>query len=327
MGDPAGVGPELCLKLLADPANYQRCIPLLFGDAEVLRRVASILGLAMPATITPLEHVAWHNASEPMVVDLAAVGAASIEPGVVDATTGAASYRYVTAAIDAAMSGHVDAVCTGPINKEALQAAGIPFPGHTELLADRTKADRVCMLLTSNEISCCFVTGHVGYADVLDLLNQQRITDTIELAAQAMMRLRGRAPRIVVCGLNPHSGERGLFGGGEEERIIAPAVARAKKNGLDVEGPLPPDTAFLPWRRAQTDVYVCMYHDQGSIPLKALAFDVAVNVTLGLPIVRTSVDHGTACDIAWQGTAKVSSLREAVQLAAALSQDTVVQPH
>ncbi len=212
----------------------------------------------------------------------------------------------------------MDAIATAPINKESLHAAGIPFPGHTEILADRLKPERHCMMLTSEAITCSLVTVHVGYREVPALLTTESVLATIELTAAAMERMRGRKPRLLVCGLNPHAGEHGLFGDREEERIIAPAIGAAKAKGIDVDGPLPPDTAFLPKYRKAADAYVCMYHDQGLIPLKALAFEDAVNVTLGLPIVRTSVDHGTAFDIAWKGVADPSSLFRAVELAAKL---------
>jgi 4-hydroxythreonine-4-phosphate dehydrogenase len=171
-------------------------------------------------------------------------------------------------------------------------------------------------------LTCTFVTVHVGYAEVPQLLTQERILDVIELTAEAMRRLHGRDPRLVVCGLNPHAGEHGLFGQREEERLIVPAIEAARARGLNVEGPLPPDTAFLPWKRRATDAFVCMYHDQGHIPVKALAFDSAVNTTLGLPIIRTSVDHGTACDIAWQGKARPDSLYAALRLATRLVGET-----
>jgi 4-hydroxythreonine-4-phosphate dehydrogenase len=181
------------------------------------------------------------------------------------------------------------------------------------------QVDRWCMMLTSPEITCSFVTAHVGYYEVPSLLTSERILEVIELTASAMRRLRGHEPRLVCCGLNPHAGEDGLFGQREEERIIAPALEQARARGIQIEGPLPPDTCFLTWRRAQTDAYICMYHDQGHIPLKALAFDTAINTTLGLPVIRTSVDHGTAFDIAWQGIASPSSLYAAVRLAGQLA--------
>ena len=200
-----------------------------------------------------------------------------------------------------------------------MHAAGHRFPGHTEIFAERMKAPRSCMMLTSPELTCSFATVHVGYHEVPGLLTVQRILDVIELTSDAMRRIRSREPKLVVCGLNPHAGENGLFGQREEERFIKPAVDAARAQGLDIEGPLPPDTAFLPGRRQRTDAFICMYHDQGHIPLKALAFDSAINTTLGLPVIRTSVDHGTAFDIAWQGKANPNSLFEAVLLAAKLS--------
>lgn len=305
MGDPAGIGPELCLRLLTSEHVQQICTPIIFGDRGVLRRVAKQLG--------------WPAPQHDLVRDHAAIDAGSVEPGKVSAECGRAAYTYVTSAIDEALAGRVDAIATGPLHKEALHAAGVPFPGHTEILASRTNSERVCMMLTSDAITCSLVTVHIGYREVPGLLTRERILETIELTAQAMRQLRGREPRLLVCGLNPHAGEHGLFGDGEEERLIAPAIAKARSRGIDVTGPLPPDTAFLPKYRQAADAYVCMYHDQGLIPLKALAFDEAVNVTLGLPIVRTSVDHGTAFDIAWRGVADVSSFIKAVELAAKLA--------
>lgn len=306
MGDPAGVGPELCLRLIRNEEARTLCEPIVYGDLALLRRVA--------------EHLNWPAPDPSNVHDLAAIGAGAgaLVPGRVAATCGAAAYRYFTAAIDDALAGRVDAIATAPLHKEALHAAGFPFPGHTEILASRTSAERSCMMLTAEAITCSLVTVHVGYREVPALLTTERIGDTIELTADAMRRIRGREPRLLVCGLNPHAGEHGLFGDREEERVIAPAIEAARAKGIDVRGPLPPDTAFLPKYRAACDAYVCMYHDQGLIPLKALAFEDAVNVTLGLPIVRTSVDHGTAFDIAWQGVADVSSLIQAVKLAVKL---------
>lgn len=311
MGDPAGVGPELCLRLLAEPALQALCAPVIFGDAPLLRRVAAHCGLPFSANVfDTLEQVSGAG-----VLEVQALGDAVVQPGQVSADTGRAACAYVEAAIAAALAGRVDAVVTCPLHKEALRAAGVPFPGHTELLAARTRSTRTCMMLTSEDITCAFVTAHVGYHEVPGLLSVERILEVIEMSAEAMARLRGRSVQVVVCGLNPHAGEHGLFGQSEEERFITPAIEQARAQGLAVVGPLPPDTAFLPERRATTDVFVCMYHDQGHIPLKALAFDRAVNVTLGLPIVRTSVDHGTALDIAWQGKANPGSLYAAVRLA------------
>lgn len=304
MGDPAGVGPELCLRLLTNENVRRIAEPIVYGDRSVLDRVATCLGWPMPQA----ERIRDHGAIE----------AQTLEPGKVAAACGQAAFKYIEAAISDALAGKVDAIATGPINKESLHAAGVPYPGHTEILAAATKSDRTCMMLTSGAITCSLVTVHVGYREVPTLLSTERILDTIQLTAAAMRRLRGREPRLIVCGLNPHAGEHGLFGEHEEERLIAPAIAAANASGIEAIGPLPPDTAFLPKHRAECDAYVCMYHDQGLIPLKALAFEEAVNVTLGLPIVRTSVDHGTAFDIAWRGEADVSSFVKAVELAVKL---------
>ena len=328
MGDPAGIGPELCLQVLCDQALLQRCVPIVFGDRGILQRVASQLGRASDPTpyqiVSPSEWTATcHQIDGPCLLDLDAIAAHTLVPGTVNAATGQAAYAYINASIDAALSGQVDAVTTGPIHKEAIRAAGVPYPGHTEIYAAKTGADRACMMLTSNELTCSFVTTHVGYRDVPKLLSQQRIYEVIRLSHDAMSRLRGRTPKLVVCGLNPHAGESGLFGGQEEERLIIPAIEQACEEGIDIEGPLPPDTAFLPKRRRETDCFVCMYHDQGHIPLKALAFDLAVNITLGLPIIRTSVDHGTALDIAWQGKAEVTSMIEAIDLATRLARSQI----
>jgi 4-hydroxythreonine-4-phosphate dehydrogenase len=315
MGDPAGIGPEICLHLLNDPAIAALCTPIVFGDASVLRRVAAQLQLAFTAPVV----AKLDELTGPAVFDLRVVDGATVVPGKVSAACGEAAFRYVIAAIEAGLAGTVDAVATGPLNKEAMHAAGHKYPGHTEIFAERMQAPRSCMMLTSPELTCSFATVHVGYHEVPGLLSVRRILDVIELTADAMRRIRGRAPRLAVCGLNPHAGENGLFGQREEERFIAPAIAAARAQGLQIEGPLPPDTAFLPQRRRATDAFICMYHDQGHIPLKALAFDSAINTTLGLPVIRTSVDHGTAFDIAWQGKANPASLGQAVRLAAQLA--------
>jgi 4-hydroxythreonine-4-phosphate dehydrogenase len=321
MGDPAGVGPEICLRLLADATTLECCIPVIFGDLAVLERCARQTRLLPPRRA--VSRANWpeihRGLDEPAVLDLTAMDTAFLQPGTVNAATGHAAFHYIEAAIAAALAGEVAAVVTAPIHKEALRAAGVPYPGHTEIFADKTHAARSCMMLTSPELTCSFVTAHVGYGEVPGLLSVNRILDVIELTAAALRRIRRRAPRLVVCGLNPHAGEHGLFGNGEEDRFIIPAIEAAIAKGVAIEGPLPPDTAFLAGRRRQTDAYICMYHDQGHIPLKALAFDDAVNVTLGLPIIRTSVDHGTACDIAWQAKANPSSLFQAVKLAAHLA--------
>jgi len=322
MGDPAGVGPEICLRLLNNADLARECVPVVFGDADLLQRVAEKLELPFNAPV--ITQADWpqrsHEVRAPSVLDLRCVDAAAVTPGKVDARCGDAAFRYVLAAIAAGLAGEVDAITTAPLNKEALHAAGHKYPGHTEIFAERMRAERSCMTFFADELTCSLVTVHIGYHEVPAALTTQRILDVIELTADAVRRQRGRAPCLAVLGLNPHAGEHGLFGRGEEERIIAPAIEAARQAGLNIVGPLPPDTAFLPARRRETDAFICMYHDQALIPMKALAFDSAVNTTLGLPVVRTSVDHGTAFDIAWQGKASAANLFAAVRLAAKLSQ-------
>jgi 4-hydroxythreonine-4-phosphate dehydrogenase len=321
MGDPAGVGPEICLAAIGNGDLARVAVPIVFGDRDVLDRAAAQVGAKLDAA--RLTRAEWterlSNIHGPTVVDLAAIPTDWVTPGVASSATGRASFSYVDAAIDAALAGRVDAVVTAPVCKEALHAAGIRFPGHTEYFAERCGSSRWCMMQYSDQITCSFVTVHVGYKDVPELLSQSRILEVIELTAESLERIRGHQPRLAVCGLNPHAGEHGLFGEREEERLIAPAIDAARQKGIHVEGPLPPDTAFLPAKRQATDGFVCMYHDQGHIPIKALAFETAVNTTLGLPIVRTSVDHGTAFDIAWQGRANPSSLFCAIRLAVKLA--------
>jgi len=305
MGDPAGVGPEICLRLLADEKTMSEVDVLVYGDLSILVACAHKLDLPAPDLSR--------------VRDLAHSTVDHIEIGTVSKRAGLAAASYILAAIDDALAGHVSGIVTAPVNKEALHEAGILYPGHTEMFADHMKADRTCMLQVSDAITASFVTCHCGIHSVPDLITPERVLEVIELTHEAMIRIRGKAPLLVACGLNPHAGEHGLFGNNEEEEKIIPALEEARAKGIQIEGPLPPDTVFIPQNREKFDATICMYHDQGHIPLKALAFDVAVNTTLGLPIPRTSVDHGTAFDIAWQGKANPSSLTEAVKLCAKLA--------
>ena len=317
MGDPAGVGPEICLDLLNDPEILNTCQPVIFGDLTILKACARQTGKVLNTPALQLEEIT--DSSPSGIIDLGILKPNELNPGIADARTGRATYEYVVSAIDACLAGQVDAVVTCPANKEAMQAAGITQPGHTEIFAERTGTKDFCMAFFSETISCSLVTVHVGYYEVPGLLSVEQINQVISLTREAHRNLLGREPKLAVCGLNPHAGEKGLFGRGEEEAIIIPAIERARAEGADIVGPLPPDTAFTPKRRETVDAYICMYHDQALIPVKALAFDQAVNVTLGLPIIRTSVDHGTALDIAWQGQADPSSLKAAVRLAARMA--------
>lgn len=304
IGDPAGVGPELALRACADPAVAALCEPVVVGSRALLARVAQRLALPLPARI-----------DEPPVPGF---DPAAVEPGRIAAANGAAAAAWIDAAIAGCRAGRYAAMTTCPIHKQALHLAGVPFPGHTEMLADRCGVSGgEAMMLYSARIAVALVTVHQSLLSVPAALTPERIVRIGRQFAESLRRLRGRPPRLAVLGFNPHAGEGGLFG--DEERAIVPAVYELLQLGIDAEGPLPPDTAFTPAKRERYDGWLCMYHDQALIPFKALAFDEGVNVTLGLPIVRTSVDHGTAFDIAWQGSASHASLIEAVALAARLA--------
>jgi len=293
-GDPAGVGPELALKVLAHPP----CPNLkVLGCRNFLRQIAEKLSLPFSPT---------------QIIDLPLNG--HVTQGEISARAGRHSFTCLEAAVEGALSGDYAGVVTNPIHKEAWHLAGLPYPGHTEYLVEKTNSPRHAMMLTSDEITCSLVTTHVALADVAGLLKADRILEVIVLTHEAISAIRGRPARLAMPGLNPHAGEGGLFGR-EEIDLIIPVLEKARAMGIDIRGPLSPDTAFLPSLRKEIDAYVCTYHDQGLIPLKTLAFDLGVNVTLGLPIVRTSVDHGTAFDIAGKGIASTTSLIEAVALA------------
>jgi 4-hydroxythreonine-4-phosphate dehydrogenase len=321
LGDPAGIGPEICLHALREPAVLKRCVPVLFGDAAVLKRVAKAIGIpsAKSLTVSASELAKISRINRPLIVDCAAIDAANITPGKISTACGRAGYRYIEQAIQAALAGKIDGVVTAPIHKESLHLAGVKFPGHTEIFTALTKAKCSCMMLYSDKLTVSMVTTHIGYHEVPKNLSIERVLNVIELTAQAMKQILRREPRLGVCGLNPHAGEHGLFGQREEEELVVPAVRRARKKGIDVTGPLVPDAAFTTNMRKQFDAMVTLYHDQGHIPFKMLAFDTGVNITLGLPIIRTSVDHGTAFDIAWQGKADPTSLFSAIRVAVELA--------
>jgi 4-hydroxythreonine-4-phosphate dehydrogenase len=302
MGDPAGIGPELCLRILA--RNPESCRLQVYGNTTILQRVAQCANIPLPP-----------NA---VIVDDPELDANEVIPGTAQAICGAAAARAITTAVRDAQDGKINALVTAPINKSALHAAGVSYPGHTEMLAECTHTPEVCMLMASKDMNVCLVTTHLALRNVPDRITQNRIETTIKLANQAMQQKGIPHPRITVCGLNPHAGEAGAFGR-EEEQVILPAVQSMQRKSYTITGPLPADTAFIPEIRKKTDVYIVMYHDQGLIPFKMLAFETGVNVTLGLPIIRTSPDHGTAFDIAWQGKANDTSMHQAVLLAAQLA--------
>ena len=311
MGDPSGVGPEIVLQRAAAGA-LAGC--LVVGDISILRAGADLLGLDVslePVALVESTRTAVAPPGVVPVLDLGLLDAADHRPGRLDAASGAAARGYVVAATRAALAGLVDAVVTMPMNKEATQLSDPAFVGHTELIAAECGVQRYSMMLVAGDLAVTHVSTHVSLHEAIRRVTTARVSEVIELTHATLVRFHEH-PRIAVCGLNPHAGEHGLFGD-EDERSIAPAIAWARSVGIDATGPHPADTVFhQAVHRHRYDAIVCMYHDQGHTPMKLLAFESGVNVTIGLPIVRTSVDHGTAFDIAWQGTAFTGSLDHAL---------------
>jgi 4-hydroxythreonine-4-phosphate dehydrogenase len=318
MGDPAGVGPEVVMKALARPDAYAVCRPLVIGDAAQLARANRVLGLSLG--IHPIR-TPREAAFQPGSVDCieAATVPGDLPYGRVSNVAGEAAFRYIERAVTLALEGSIDAICTAPINKEALNGAGHRFPGHTEILAHLTGTKEVSLTLLSPKLRVIHVTAHIGLLDAIGRIDAALVGRTIARGRELLVRAGMADPRIGVCGINPHAGEGGLFGRGEEAAKIVPAVAEAQARGWKVDGPLPADSLFYLAARGDYDLVVAMYHDQGHGPVKALGLEHGVNVTAGLPIVRTSVDHGTAFDIAGTGRADASSLAAAVRMARRLS--------
>jgi 4-hydroxythreonine-4-phosphate dehydrogenase len=326
MGDVAGVGPEIIARAWVDSPLRNLARPFVVGSRSVLERALDCVGGRAGVQEIHQPEEAEPNARVIPCLEGSAQDLAGVLPGRIDPRAGRAAYDFLTLAADLALAGRIDAITTLPLNKEALRAGGIRHPGHTEILAERSGVTDHAMMLYIGPPSAVGDAGlgvlhatlHVPLRRIFDLLTVPAIEEKILLADRALRPLTGgRSPRVAVAGLNPHAGEGGLFGD-EESRIIAPAVARARAAGIDVTGPIAADTLFSRAIAGEFDAVVAMYHDQGHVALKTLGFEHAVNVTLGLPIVRTSVAHGTAYDIAWMGRARTSSLIEAVRVAARL---------
>lgn len=327
LGDPAGVGPEIVAGAWARQEMHEQCRPLAVGRPEILRRAVELL--ATGAEVVAVDSPEQVRSSLDVIPCLVCgpEGAQDVEPGTVDARAGQAAYDAVVAAARLALAGKLDAVTTAPLHKEALNKAGHPYPGHTELLAELCGVDDFAMMLylgageplrSPGGLAVVHVTLHTAMEQAVRGLSEDEIVAKARLADRFMTRLCGSRPRIGVCALNPHGGEGGLFGD-QEQRIIRPAVERGRAEGMCLEGPLPADTVMVRARDGRFDAVVAMYHDQGHIALKLLGMHRAVNVTLGLPIVRTSVAHGTAFDIAWQARAEVGSMLEAIRVASRLA--------
>jgi len=303
-GDPAGIGPEIVIKALADPEIAPLARWIVVGDARILAMVEGQTGCL-------LGHAQLHDTCEGLE-DLTGFAF-----GKLDARCGAAGVAYVRTATELCLRGEADAMVTAPLNKEAVTLSGRPFSGHTEYIAELCGASESRMLLASDRLSTVHVTTHVALRDACDL-DQGRILRTIELGAAAMKLLGFARPRIAVCGLNPHAGEHGLFGT-EDQRAILPAIQAARAQGIECSGPHAGDTVFLQAVRGAYDLVVAMYHDQGHIPMKLIDFERTVNISLGIPIIRTSVDHGTAFDIAGRNQADPTSMKQAMRLAARMA--------
>jgi len=318
MGDAAGIGPEVVVKALAREELYQLCRPLAIGDASVLPETRE--ALRIPLAIRPIAEVADARFEFGIiyVLDLANIDLAKLKMGKVSAMAGRAAVEYIVKAVELAMAGEVDAIATAPINKEAVRLGGCEHIGHTEILAELTGAPRCTTMLVGGPLRVAHVTRHVPLREVAELIAKERVLETILVAAEGLRQFGIEHPRLGVAALNPHGGEGGLLGR-EEIEEIAPAVEEARARGIDARGPYPADSIFFRALNGEFDAVVAMYHDQGHIPVKVYDFEGSVTVTLGLPIVRTSVDHGTAFDIAGKGVASPRSLIEAVKLAAEIA--------
>ncbi|MCK6259131.1 4-hydroxythreonine-4-phosphate dehydrogenase PdxA [Fictibacillus sp. KIGAM418] len=320
MGDAAGVGPEIILKSLASQEIYDLCRPFVIGDSKILERAKSYVnsGLAIQnITEEELDHLEFeYGTVYTLNLDLVPE---DLPVGQVSPIAGHAAFEYLSKAIDLANKGKIDAICTAPLNKEALHKGGHKYPGHTEILAELTGTDEFSMMLSAPNLKVIHVTTHVGIIDAVKMINPERVYRVIKLADETLKKSGIESPKIAVCGINPHAGENGLFGYGEEDEKVIPGVQRAQKEGVNVVGPLPADTLFFRTVRGDFDIVVAMYHDQGHGPVKVLGLDAGVNITVGLPIIRTSVDHGTAFDIAGKGIADEKSMTEALRQAVELA--------
>lgn len=310
MGDPAGVGPEIICRAMGDLDNEQRSTTVVIADPFFLQRANSLLGtgLSFGPAFSPLP---------PGVVPVIEISGSDndeVIPGTVSAAGGELAYRCIERAVELSLAGSIDVIVTAPLNKEALHASGHHFDGHTGLLTHLTGSEQSFMLLTSEKLSTVHVTTHVSMREATERITTKRVLDTIRAGNRHLNQMGLAEPRIAVAGLNPHCGEGGIFGREDMEQI-APAVSAACQEGLLVEGPIPGDTVFYRAVRGEFDLVVAQYHDQGHAPAKLLAFDTTVNVSLGLPIRRTSVDHGTAFDIAWSGAADHGNMLEAIAYA------------
>lgn len=328
-GDPAGIGAEVTIKAINDPELAGICKPLVIGDASVIAKAIEESGLNLQLNSVKSPAEARYEPGVINVLDMACLKPGEHQYKKATAAQGQAAYDYIAKNIALALAGEVDATVTAPINKEAINKAGCHHAGHTEIYAALTGTKDYCMMLAEGGFRVAHVSTHVSLRDACDAVKKERVLKVIELAWDALRKMGIANPRIGVAGLNPHSGENGLFGR-EEIEEITPAIEEARKKGMDVSGPVPPDTVFTKMAGGLYDVVIVMYHDQGHIPVKMKGFKfdektgqmgavAGVNITLGLPIVRVSVDHGTAFEIAGEGRANPESMIDSIRLAASLA--------
>lgn len=331
MGDPSGIGPEICVKALADSNVYNISRPLIIGDAKVIKKAADMFGSFQGINIIKDPRAGSYVVGKIDVFDMESIDLNELMPGKVSAASGKAAFLAVKKVIELAMAHKIDATVTGPINKESVNLAGYHFAGHTEIYAHFTDTKEYTMLLAEGNLRVVHVSTHVSLRKACDLVTKERILSIIAMADAACRSFGIKSPRVGVAGLNPHAGENGLFGSEETDEII-PAIAEAVKKGINANGPVPADTLFSKAKGGMYDIVVAMYHDQGHIPLKLTGFTWdesknqwealnGVNITLGLPIIRTSVDHGTAFDIAWSGIARPNSMLTALGYAVRMAHE------
>ncbi|MEW6226821.1 MAG: 4-hydroxythreonine-4-phosphate dehydrogenase PdxA [Bacillota bacterium] len=315
MGDPAGIGPEILVKALANREMYEVSRPVVIGEPTILRRIASILRIDIGFNLIIQPSNGKFELGTVDLVPVVCHGVETLKFGQVQAIAGRIAFECIRTSVDLGMGGWVDAVATAPINKESIRAAGIPFVGHTEMYADMTSAKYALTMFTVKGLRVFFLTRHLSLLNAIRAITAERIHETLKQIRHALHTLGISNPKIAVAGLNPHSGEGGLFGD-EEIRIIAPAIEQARISGIDVVGPVAADSVFHLGLQGRWDAILSLYHDQGHIATKTLDFERTVSITLGLPFLRTSVDHGTAFDIAGQGVASQVSMEEAIRVAA-----------
>lgn len=320
MGDAAGIGPEIIVKALGHEEVYQNCHPLIIGDAKIAERVKPIVGSALEIHTIKDPSKAKFTFGTIDVIDLDLLPA-NLPFGEVSAAAGDGAFQYLAKAIELAKEGKIDSICTAPLNKEALHKGGHMYPGHTEILADLTNTEDFSMMLTTPNLKVIHLTTHMGLIEAIESINPERTYKVIKLAHDTLSKAGFVQPSIAVCGINPHAGENGLFGNGEEEEKLMPGIAKAKAEGINVTGPLPADTLFFRAGRGDFDIVVACYHDQGHAPIKVMGIEDGVNITVGLKggIIRTSVDHGTAFDIAGKNIADDKSMLAAIKSAIELA--------